>query len=117
MRRTLAQSFRYAFAGFGYAWRTQRNLRIQVAAAVLVGVLAILFRLGAVEVALLALAIVVVIVAELANTAMEVLVDQFVGTAWANGAKTVKDVAAAGVLVAAAGAAVVGALIFLPRLR
>ena len=55
--RRLGESFRYAFAGVAYAWRTQRNLRVHAAAAVVVLLLA--WAVGATggELALLVLTI------------------------------------------------------------
>lgn len=117
MKRSLADSFRNAFVGIRYAWRTQRNLRIHgvVAAAV---VAAILFlRLPPAQSAALLLAVALVLCAELINTAVEVVVDHLVGSEHRSSARVAKDVAAAAVLVAAVGAAVVGAVILLPRLR
>lgn len=117
MNRTLRESFRQAFAGLAFAWRTQRNLRIHGVATVLVLGLSAVLRLRALEAAVLLLAIAAVVGAELVNTAVEVLVDRVVGLENDPAAKTAKDVAAAGVLVVAAGAALAGAAVVLPRVR
>ncbi len=117
MNRSVAESFRHAFAGLAFAWRTQRNLRVHGVATVLVVAVIVIFRPRPVEAALLLLAIAMVVGAELFNTAVEVLVDRVVGLEHDPAAKMAKDVAAAGVLVAALGAALVGAVIILPRVR
>jgi len=117
MNRSLAESFRYAYAGLVFAWRTQRNLRVHGVATILVVAVIVFYRLRLVEAVVLLLAIAVVVVAELFNTAVEVLVDRVVGLEHDPAAKIAKDVAAAGVLVAALGAAVVGAAILLPKVR
>ncbi len=117
MRSSLAESFRQAFAGLGDALRTQRNLQIHAAAAVLIVVLILLLHLSPLEAAVLVLAMSTVVAAELLNTAIEVLVDHLVGPEELTAAGRVKDVAAAAVLVAAIGAAAVGVLILLPRIR
>lgn len=117
MRRSLAESFRYAFAGFAYAWRTERNLRVHVLVAVVVIATLPLFRLRPVEAAALVLAVGLVLAAELFNTAVEVVVDHLVGREHHGAAKVAKDVAAAGVLIAVLAAVAVGGLILLPKVR
>jgi len=79
------------------------------AGLVLVG--ALLLRFSAIEFVGLVLCFAVVIAAELFNTTLEVLIDY----AWPEHHPMIgraKDVAAAAVLMAAAGAAVVGILLF-----
>jgi diacylglycerol kinase (ATP) len=76
---------------------------------VLIG--ALVLRFSAIEFVGLVLCFAVVIAAELFNTALEVLIDY----AWPEHHPMIgraKDVAAAAVLMAAAGAAVVGILLF-----
>lgn len=113
--RTLADSFRYALEGIGYALRTQRNLRIHGAAAVLVLLLAALVGAGGHELALLVLAIGTVVAAELFNTAVEAVVDLVTPT-YHPLAAVAKNVAAGGVLVLAGTAVVIGYLVFSPYL-
>jgi diacylglycerol kinase (ATP) len=109
------QSLRAALAGLTFVLRTQRNAHIELAATALVVALAVWLRVSALEGALLALAIGAVFVAEMINTAIEQAIDlvmpeqhQLAGVA--------KDAAAAGPLVAALTAFVVGVFIFGPRL-
>lgn len=113
--RTLGESFRYAFAGVAYAWRTQRNLRVHAAAAVVVLLLA--WAVGATggELALLVLTIGMVVAAELFNTAIEAVVD-LVTEAYHPLAAVAKNVAAGAVLVLAGVAVVIGYLAFVPHL-
>lgn len=113
---SLFASFRYAGEGLRWAWTTQRNLRVHGAAAVLVLAAIPLVSLTPVEIALLLGAIVAVTAAELFNTVAEALAD-LVCPQRHPLAKVIKDVAAAGVLVTAAGAAVVGTVILWPHLR
>ncbi|BAS28474.1 diacylglycerol kinase [Limnochorda pilosa] len=113
--RTLAESFRFAWQGFSAALRTQRNLRIHVAAGVLAVATAWALHLPWVQVALVTLAAAAVIGAELFNSALEGLVD-LVEARQHPGARQVKDLAAAAVLVAAVGALLVGGVLFLPPL-
>jgi diacylglycerol kinase len=75
-----------------------------------------LVSLTPIEIALLLGAIVAVTAAELFNTVAEALVD-LVCPQRHPLARVIKDVAAAGVLVTAAGAALVGSVILWPHLR
>jgi diacylglycerol kinase len=98
-----------------YCVRTQRNLRIHLAITVLVLLLSAVLRVSLPELAVLVFCIMVVIVAEMLNTALECAVD-LVTSDYHPLAKLSKDISAGAVLVASLGAAVVGAIIFLPRL-
>ncbi len=111
----LARSFAHAFEGLRTLLATQRNARIHAVAAagaVMLGVLADLTRP---EWGAILLAIALVWVAEALNTALEFLADAAVPDVHPL-VKKAKDVAAAGVLVAAVVAAVIGVLIFRPHL-
>jgi len=114
-RTTLANAFRVAFAGFGYALRTQRNLQIHVVIAVLVGAAGLFFGLSRIEWCVIVLCIGLTGTAELLNTSVEVLVD-LLSPEYHERARVAKDVAAAAVLCAAIASAVVGVMVFGPRL-
>lgn len=107
--------------GFVYAWRgivtgaAGRNFRVMLAAAAGVVVLGCFLDISGVEWALLTLAVGLVLALELLNTAGERLVD-ILSPDPDPRYGMVKDILAGAVLVAALAAAVVGALIFLPRL-
>jgi len=104
-------SFRHAGRGLAWALSSQANLRVHLVVAVVVLIAALLFRFSAIEFALLFVCISIVVAAELVNTAMEVLIDY----AWPERHPMVgraKDLAAAAVLLAAIGTAVVGILLF-----
>jgi diacylglycerol kinase (ATP) len=82
---------------------------VHLLAAVAVLLTALMLRLTLVEFALLALAIILVLFAELMNTALEVVVD-LVSPEYHLLAQRAKDVAAGAVLVASVGAAIMGYL-------
>lgn len=113
--RTLLKSFSWAIEGIIYAVRTQRNMRIHVAAAVLVLGAGVFFRVGRVEFVVLLVTVTAVLVAELLNTAIEATID-LVAVTHDPLAKIAKDVAAAAVLVASVAAIVVGYQVFFDRL-
>ncbi len=108
-------SLNYAFEGVMHVLRTQRNMRIHVAAAAAALVAGL--ALGVTRTELLALMIVsgLVIVAEMLNTAIEAAID-VATSSFDPRAKVAKDVAAGAVLVCAFIAVVVGYLVFADRL-
>ena len=106
-RHDLGAAFRYAFAGLFAAWRTERNVRIHAVVAAAVIVAGAVLRLPAAGWAIVFLTIALVVSAELLNAAVESVVD-LVSPEDHPLAKRAKDVAAAAVLVAAAGAVAVG---------
>lgn len=108
-------SLRYAFAGWWYVLRTQRNAWVHAAISTGVLLLAWLLRLARVEWAILILTITVVWIAEFVNTSLEAIVDMTMPDPHPL-AKVAKDVAAAAVLVGAGGAILVGLLILGPPL-
>jgi diacylglycerol kinase (ATP) len=110
IRRTL-YSFRHAGRGLAWAVSSQANLRVHLVAAAVVLIAAIVLRFSVIELVALLLCFAIVIGAELFNTTLEVLIDY----AWPEHHPMIgraKDVAAAAVLVAAIGAAIVGVLLF-----
>ena len=113
-RRRVA-SFGHAGRGVWSALRSEIHLRFHAAATVVVLGLGFYYRLGRLEWALVALAVAGVWTAELLNTAIEALTDLASPDLHPLAGKA-KDVAAGAVLLAAAGAVVVGALVFGPHL-
>ena len=72
--RVLLRSFGYAAAGVGYVLRTQRNARIEAVAAAGAVAVGIWLGLGAIEWAVLALTITIVLGLEVLNTSLEIAV-------------------------------------------
>ena len=112
----LLVSFKYAWAGVIYAFRTQRNFRIHTAIGTLAIGLGIFLHLQAVEIAIIGLTIGAVITMELLNTAIESIVDLSVGQSYHELAKIAKDCAAAAVLISAIVALFVAGILLLPPL-
>jgi diacylglycerol kinase len=111
----LITSFRYAFAGIGYELRTQRNLRIHVAIAVVVVIAGLWLGLSRWEWTVIALTVGFVLAAEMFNSALEAVVD-LASPDLQSLAKIAKDVSAGAVVLAAATAVVVGLLVLGPHL-
>ncbi|MES2417149.1 MAG: diacylglycerol kinase family protein [Bacteroidota bacterium] len=113
MKRFL-KSFGYAFCGLAYAFKTQFNFKIHCLAGILAIILGLYTKLTSSEWLWIVLAITLVIVMELVNTAIELLVDLISPQRQAR-AGTIKDIAAAAVLIAAFVALIIGLLIFVPK--
>ncbi|MBF2068040.1 MAG: diacylglycerol kinase family protein [Calothrix sp. C42_A2020_038] len=112
----LLVSFKYAWAGISYAFRTQRNFRIHVCVGTLAIALSLFLHLQAVEIAVIGVTSGLVLALELVNTAIESLVDLTVKQTYHELAKIAKDCAAAAVLVSALVAVLVAATLLLPPL-
>lgn len=108
-------SIRYAFAGWWYVLRTQRNAWIHALASVAVFAVAGWLQLTRIEWTILVLTVALVWVAEFVNTAVEAAVD-LLSPELHPLAKIAKDVAAAAVLLSALAAVVVGILLLGPLL-
>lgn len=111
----LIRSFGFAFAGIGAMLRTQRNAQIHTAAMIVVVAAGWFFGVSSGEWIALILATALVLSLEALNTALEAVVD-LVSPQPQPLAKKAKDVAAGAVLIGAIGAALVGCIIFIPRL-
>ena len=112
----LFTSFKYAWAGISYAFKTQRNFRVHTGVGTVAILLCWALRVSNVEVAIICLTIGAVLVMEILNTALESLVDLTVGQTYHQLAKIAKDCAAGAVLMAAIVALLIAALIFAPPL-
>jgi len=114
--RSLIESFNFAIDGLIYVIRTQRNMKIHFAAAAAVLGLALLLRLETWAFVALVFAAMLVIVAEMINTAIEAAID-LVATAYDPIAEIAKDVAAGAVLLASINAVIIGYLVFSAKLN
>jgi diacylglycerol kinase len=113
--RTRANAFRYAFHGWWYVIRTQRNAWIHALASVVVFILVMWLRLSLRDAALIVICVAMVWTAEFINTALEAVVD-LASPAHHPLAKVGKDVGAAAVLIAALSSVLVGLLVLGPPL-
>ncbi|MFC4767962.1 diacylglycerol kinase family protein [Effusibacillus consociatus] len=109
------KSLKYASEGITYTLVTQRNMQIHFVLAFLVMIFCLILDVSRLEIILVFFAIVMVIAAELVNTAIESLVD-LVTDEYHRLAKIAKDTAAAAVLLTALHAIIVGLLVFHDKL-
>lgn len=108
-------SFRYAFSGWWFVIRTQRNAWIHAIFSVLVIAVSLWLGITPLNWAVIILAIALVWTAEFLNTALEAVVD-LASPQQHQLAQVGKDVGAAAVLIAAGSAAIIGLLILGPPL-
>ena len=108
---TVLDSFNYAFEGIIHVLRTQRNLRIHFAVAVVVLIFALVINVTKLELIALLISITFVLIAEMLNTAVEAAID-IATTSFDPMAKLAKDIAAGAVLIASVNAVAVGYLVF-----
>jgi len=113
--KTLLQSFGFAWEGIVFALKNDQNFRIHIIAALLVVILSIFFNVSPFEMGILGVMIVLVIVTEMINTAIENMVD-LITKEYHIEAKIAKDVSSGMVLITSIGALIVGLLIFTPHL-
>jgi diacylglycerol kinase len=109
------RSFSYAISGIAYAFRSQFNMRFHVFTAVLVLTASVWFRISPVEWCIILLCISSVFAAELLNTSIELNVD-IASPGRNEKAGHAKDLAAAAVLVVCVVSAIIGIIVFLPRI-
>lgn len=113
--KNIISSFKYAFEGLFYGFKTTRNLKIDLGFAILVVIFGFIFKISLLEWIVVVMCIGLVMSLELVNTAIE----EAVNLAMPNihpVAKISKDVAAGAVLLAAIFSTVVGLIIFIPKI-
>ncbi|MHB0936977.1 MAG: diacylglycerol kinase [Armatimonadota bacterium] len=109
----LGESFYHAFEGLSHAIWTQRHVRVQLIIVALALALSYVMHLEPLQLLFVVSAATLVLMAELFNTAVEVVVNMITET-YHPLAKIAKDVAAAGVLIASMYAFLVGVTVFVP---
>lgn len=109
------QSLRHAFDGVWDALQSERNMKIHAVAVAAVVILGILLQISAGEWIACVSLFGLVIGAEMINTALEITVDVSMPQRDPR-AKRIKDTAAGAVLIVALAAAIVGLIIFAPKL-
>lgn len=109
--RSWRLTFRHAWEGIVYAFRTQINMRVHVAATLLVGVMGYILHISVIDWLFVITAMALVLVAEMINTAIETTVD-LISPEFHPLAKIAKDTAAGAVLMVAVFAVIVGCIVF-----
>ncbi|MDR1540262.1 MAG: diacylglycerol kinase [Clostridiales bacterium] len=117
MKKTsLLDSFGYALQGVLYTLKNERNFRIHFFAAFLVLLLSVAVGADSREFLIILFAVILVLSAEMFNTAIETVVDMVTEGKDNPYAKVAKDVAAGAVFLAAVNAVIVGYVILIRKL-
>ena len=114
-RKKIINSFKYAFEGIKSSLRTERNMKIHFSMMILVIVAGILLDISTYEWMICIILFGMVIGGELVNTAIEEVTD-LVTTEINPKAKLAKDIAAGAVLIMAITSAIIGFIIFIPKI-
>ena len=108
-------SFKFALDGIFIFFRTEHNAWIHLATALAVVVSGFILKVSLPEWCWLIAAIMLVLITEMINTAIEILCDM-VSKEINPQIKTIKDISAGAVLIAVIAAVSIGLLIFIPKL-
>ncbi len=111
----LLKSFKFAFKGIGFYLQSGGNVLIHLIASVIVIVLGFIFQINTTDWIVLILCIGMVLGAEALNTSIEELTN-FVSPEYHEQAGKVKDLAAGAVLIISMMAAIIGLIIFIPKI-
>ncbi len=109
------KSFHYAIEGIDHALRNDQNLVVHFIVAFFVILVSVLLDVSPYEMGILGVTILIVISAEMINSAIERMVD-LITKEHRQEAKIAKDVSAGMVLLTSIGALIIGVLIFVPYL-
>ena len=112
--KRLVNSFKYAGTGIISAFKKEKNMKIHYLAMAIVVILGFVVKIEPIEWVICIALFGGVIGAEMFNTAIETVVDM-VSPHKNEKAKIAKDVAAGGVLIWAISAAIIGGIIFIPK--
>ena len=104
------ESLSCAFEGVLYAFKTQNHVRVHYGVAIFVVVLSQLLDLDYIEFMLFVLSILILLAAEMLNTAIEDL-SNLVERRYNERIKRVKDVSAGGVLISSLGVVIMGYMV------
>jgi len=113
--KKMINSFKNAFNGMIVSFKQERNMKIHISIMFLVILLGIIFKIKMVEWIICIICFALVIGGELFNTAIEITIDIAMPN-FNEKAKKVKDISAGAVLVLAIASAIIGFIIFVPKI-
>ena len=110
-------SFKYAFSGINYVFKTSRNLKIQIIFAITSLMMGFFLQISLSNFIVLISTILSVLILEILNTSIESLVDLIIKKEFSNLAKIAKDTSAGAVLLASFNSVIIGLYIFFPKIE
>lgn len=108
-------SFKNAYDGLIWVFKTEQNYRIHVSLSLIALMLGYMLKISYAEFLVILILIFLGLAIEMVNTAIEEATDA-IDTKWRQDLKIAKDVAAGAMLVFATGALLISAIIFVPKL-
>jgi len=114
--RQWLKSANFAIEGILHGARTQRHLRYHFISAAVVLIMSYVLGVTRMEFILISLAVILVLSAEMLNSAVEAVVD-LVTPDYTEKARIAKDIAAGAVFITAFGAAILGYIILFPYIK
>jgi len=114
--RAWLKSANHAIEGILHGARTQRHLRYHFISAAAVLFFSYMVGVSKAELVIIALAVILVLAAEMMNSAIEAVVD-ILSPEYSEKAGIAKDIAAGAVLITAFGAAVLGYVVLFPYVK
>lgn len=114
-KEKFSKSLGHAIDGIDYTINHERNIKIEIFFAIIASILGFILKISLIEWLVIILAMGIVLSAELINTAIERTVD-LVTKDYEELAKVAKDAAAGAVLVSSIFVAIIGIIIFLPKI-
>ena len=113
-------SFKYAFNGVKWAFKTQPNFKFHTYAFILLGVLILFFSFFSLveyyEIIVLMAISALIFAMEMINTAIEALSDEVASEKYKDLIRVAKDTSSGAVLISATFAVLIGIIIFLPKI-
>lgn len=113
--KKMINSFKNAFNGMLVSFKQERNMKIHISIMFLAILLGIIFKIKMVEWIICIICFALVIGGELFNTAIEITIDIAMPN-FNEKAKNAKDISAGAVLVLAIASAIIGFIIFVPKI-
>jgi len=111
--KRLLKSFSYALRGLLKTIKEEQNLKIQFIISFIVIILSIFFKVSLIEWCILIISMLIVIITEIINSALERVAD-IIKPRIHDYVKEIKDIMAAAVMLSAISSIIIGILIFFP---
>ena len=115
--KNLFTSFKYAFNGIYYVFKTSRNFKIQLFCALISLIFSFFIEISRSNYLILIATIMSVLILEILNTSIESIVDIVVKKEFSYLAKISKDASAGAVLLASINSLIIAGFIFIPKIK
>lgn len=114
--KSLYESFKNAFYGIFQAFKTEKNIKLHYLFALIAIIIGLLLGFNIFEWLVLILTILIVLISEMINTAIEYTINLVCGSKYNEIARYAKDIAAGATLIGAIGSLIIFILLYLPKI-